>query len=120
MKKIIEIAVDDMKFTIPDAKEQRGHDDSLPFGGTLHLNGKPIANCYNDGWGGEAFYEPLTTDAYKILADAKEKIAKYDFVGSMNGKDYRWTLTLPFLIDELACCQLGQFELPDKIVKKAE
>lgn len=118
-KKIIEIAVDDMTFTMPDAKEQMGHDDSLPFGGTLHLNGKPMATCYNDGWGGEAYYNPLNDEAIKKLERVKERLKDYVLVEADNERN-RWALDLPFLMDTLACCQLGQFELPDRIEKKAE
>lgn len=41
------------KFTLKDCKEVVGHDDSLPYVGTLYIDGKQVCTLYNTGWGGE-------------------------------------------------------------------
>ena len=81
-------------FELKNFKEVYGHDDSLPFTAILYVNGKRIATCSNDGWGGEAFVQPLNGCRERLERIENEvKDEKYD------GFDAR----LPFLIDCLAC-----------------
>jgi hypothetical protein len=42
-----------MKLTVTKVKAVRGHDDSQPFEGILLADGKPVADLFDDGWGGE-------------------------------------------------------------------
>jgi hypothetical protein len=42
-----------MKLTLTKVRKVRGHDDSLPFDAILLADGKPVAELFDDGWGGE-------------------------------------------------------------------
>jgi len=41
-----------MKLSVTKVKAVAGHDDSQPFQAILLADGKPVANLYDDGWGG--------------------------------------------------------------------
>lgn len=42
-----------------NVKLVRGHDDSLPYTGFMYINDKKVAECYNDGWGGDSVITPI-------------------------------------------------------------
>lgn len=72
-----------------------GHDDTLPFVAELWANGKHIANCHNDGWGGDTATIPTNIELFnevaKVVCSTK---------GAFNEAD--WNYTMPILADELA------------------
>jgi len=41
-----------MKLSVTKVKAVAGHDDSQPFQAVLLADGKPVADLYDDGWGG--------------------------------------------------------------------
>lgn len=85
------------KYTIElkKVKEVFGHDDSFPYVAELWVNRKHIANCYNDGWGGDTLITPI--DAQMVMEVSEIVCATK---GAFNEKD--WNYTMPLLADELA------------------
>lgn len=76
-------------------KEVMGHDDTLPFNAELWANNTHIANCYNDGWGGDTIVAPVNAKLFdevaKIVCATKGALSKED-----------WNYTMPILADELS------------------
>lgn len=83
------------KIDVKKVKEVYGHDDSFPYIAELWANGKHIADCHNDGWGGETLITaidlPMFMEVSSIVCATK---------GAFNEKD--WNYTMPILADELA------------------
>lgn len=78
-------------------REIKGHDDSLPFDGELYCNGVHIAECWNDGWGGDANVKPVI-DNIKLYNEVQSCVNKTN--GLFGHSD--WYYTLPLLCDLLA------------------
>ena len=76
-------------------KETMGHDDSLPFNAELWVGNTHIANCYNDGWGGETVVAPVNCELFDKVA--KEVCATK---GALCKEE--WSYTMPILADELS------------------
>lgn len=76
-------------------REIEGHDDSLPYKAELFVNGKKIAECHNDGWGGDTMITPIDINLFNQVAEV---------VCSTNGLfgHEDWNYTIPSLADELA------------------
>lgn len=74
-----------------------GHDDSLPFTAELWVNHKPIAQCFNDGWGGECQITPNPTniELYNKVKAIVEKTNNYL-------DNAKWFYTIPNLADLMA------------------
>lgn len=89
--------VDSLVFTMIDCHEVAGHDDTLPYEGTLVVNGTPMYHCFNDGWGGETEitldrnYADYNTRVENIIHQFKWKYGKCIF-----------DLKLDFIADILA------------------
>jgi hypothetical protein len=83
---------------IRDFKEIAGHDDSLPFMGKLFINNIHVANCHNDGWGGEAVVAPMSNNI-SLFTEANEAIKKETWTYSNMTFNY----TMSFIADILAC-----------------
>lgn len=76
-------------------REIDGHDDSLPYKAELWVGNKKIAECFNDGWGGDTIITPIDAELFNEVAKV---------VCSTNGLfgEEKWNYTMPCLSDELA------------------
>lgn len=116
-KKIYKVEVDGITFTMPNAVEVFGHDDTLPYNGTLYADGVPIADFWNDGWGGNSEYS-IKDGMEEKFNEIKERITNYSVVGTDGYMPL--PLTMDFLADICAYCQIDKFEYEstgDRFVK---
>lgn len=74
-----------------------GHDDTLPFTAELWVNNKSIAQCFNDGWGGECMITPnqKNIELYNKVKEIVEKTNNYL-------DNTEWFYTIPNLADLMA------------------
>lgn len=90
------------KIELRKFKRVMGHDDSIPYQGELWANNIHIANCWNDGWGGETNVEPLNIELFNDVAEVVCKT-----FGAFGIKT--WQYTIPILADELASmCEMNK------------
>lgn len=92
---IIKVGKD--KFTMRNYADLVGHDDSLPYIGTLCLNNVPLCDCANSGWGEETrltFRECSGFDL-DVIKDSLKRY-KWKFRGDL------FELELNFIADILA------------------
>lgn len=89
----IDVIIGDYKFELKSFKKVCGHDDSLPFVGKLYVNGKCIAECSNDGWGGDANIYPNDKNI-NLYNKVKEYIKDKKYDG--------FDAELPYIADSLA------------------
>lgn len=84
-------------FSLINFRETMGHDDSLPYEGTLCIDGKPFADCWNDGWGGLTNFSIIDKELYQEALDAVDGETEYV-------KEYNYTLhiDLYYVADSLA------------------
>ena len=61
-----------MNIELRNVRLVHGHNDSTPYVGKLYIDGKHIANCENDGWGGPDNIQPISKEARIILNRAEE------------------------------------------------
>ena len=88
------IKVGKLKFTMKDFKRVDGHDDTLPYSAILCVDKKPLAHCYNDGYGGETNIEYINEEVKEI----ENTITNYQWkYGKM-----KFDLRLDFIADILA------------------
>ena len=88
------IKVGKLKFTMKDFKRVDGHDDTLSYSAILCVDKKPLARCYNDGYGGQTEINYISDDineVEKIIAGYQWKYGKMKF-----------DLCLEFIADILA------------------
>lgn len=77
-----------------------GHNDSMPYTGTLFINSKRIGSVHNDGWGGVSQitveqHEDEYDSLVKFLSDKREHF-------TIGGKEYIIHIGVPLLCDTLA------------------
>ncbi len=56
-----------MDIQLKNVRLVRGHDDSTPYVGSLYVDGKKIAECSNDGWGGPDMIHAISKEAQLVL-----------------------------------------------------
>lgn len=84
-------------FSMINFREINGHVDSLPYEGTLCINGKPFVDCYNDGCGGLTDFSIIDKELYQEALDSI--VGETEYV-----KEYNYTLyiDLYYVADSLA------------------
>ena len=95
----VTIILGDYVFEMKCFKIIKGHDDSLPFQGKLYVNGRHIADCVNNGWGGACDLQKV--DKNRELFDKMYAYVR-QFV-EFTFKDTTINYTLSSLADSLAC-----------------
>ena len=93
---------------VKKVREVMGHDDSQPYNAELWVNKKHIADCFNDGWGGETQIDIIDAKMFKEVADVV--CATKGAFGEPN-----WQYDMPTLADELVA-----LVLKEKYIKKME
>ena len=83
------------KIELKNVKAIDGHDDTFPYVAELWVNRKHIANCHNDGWGGDTLITPIDMPMFK---DVSEIVCATKFAF----KEKYWNYTMPMFVDELA------------------
>lgn len=85
-------------------REVMRHDDTLPFNAELYINGIPICNTYNTGWGGSADAGRFKSDEARKLFEEKDKELRtqYVYVFYYNGVQNSFSINIYTLIDYLA------------------
>jgi len=96
------VAVDNLRFFMRNFKNMIGHDDSLSYIAELwakHISGEfmfKIADCFNDGWGGQTDITFVDNELTKEIID---KVSQFKW---KLGKS-KFELTMDFIADILAC-----------------
>lgn len=103
-----------MNIELRSVKLVHGHDDSIPYVGKLYIDGKHIANCENDGWGGSDNIQPISKEARVILNRAEEYAKTLPAVESFGMK---LDMSLDLLIGDLLEDFLKKKD-NDKLMKK--
>lgn len=73
------IKVGDYTFTMKRFRIIPGHDDSLPYMGTLCINNKPFAVCGNDGWGGPSSINVIRKSDINKVSELDEMLNEYEW-----------------------------------------
>lgn len=93
---------------VKKVREVMGHDDSQPYNAELWANKKHIANCFNDGWGGETQIDIVDAKMFKEVADVVCASK-----GAFGEPD--WKYDMPTLADELVA-----LVFKEKYIKKMQ
>lgn len=89
-------------FSVENCKEITGHNDSVPYVAILYHNGQPLADCYNDGWGGPTQMTPMVSkEEFNHLNDYVSQ-----FQWCMANDNYHMKFSLEMIADELAYMKL--------------
>lgn len=85
-------------------KRVMGHDDSLPYQASLYVNGKRVADAFNDGWGGISTIRP-TKGNEELVGQVSDYLVEHGKEFPCEDKYFNLELyydTLDFVCDTLA------------------
>lgn len=121
---------DNLSIALAEVKETMGHDNSTPFNAVVMINEIPfdikdlplfiktfipIANIWNDGWGGESQIEPIDNDeeTRNLIKKAEKAAASHRIL--YQGKDLG-PCRLEFMCSVMADQWLYSEKTPDMVL----
>ena len=96
--------INGLKFTMKNFKRIYGHDDSMPYMADLYLGKEHVAQCHNDGWGGDTHIYWVNTFDAERRAEVLQEVRKHKWCFKMPNekKMYHITLNMSFVADLLS------------------
>lgn len=107
-----------MKLELKNIKMHAGHDDCHCYSGSLYIDGKPVAICENDGWGGMDKHSPHPksglsfSEVHAKISEVNKWFRTQPPVGKNSGGE-------PMYNDvDMACCEMVNAFLAERDLKR--